>query len=46
MSEEKYMIEEIIDDIVQSSYDIMYAMQAQDREMLKDVLEEYLHGAN
>lgn len=46
MSEEKYMIEEIIDAIVQSSYDIMYAMQAQDREMLKDVLEEYLHGAN
>lgn len=42
MNEEKYTIEQIIDAITQASYDIIYAMQTQDREMLEDVLKDYL----
>lgn len=43
MNEEKYTVEQIIDAITQASYDIIYAMQTQDRERLEDVLKDYLH---
>lgn len=42
-NKERYTIEQIIDAITQASYDILYAMQTQDREMLEDVLKDYLH---
>lgn len=40
--EEKYILEQIIDTIVQADDEIVYAIQHKDREMLQDVLKEYL----
>ena len=43
MSEEIYTIEQIIEAIVQSDKEIVQAIQYKDREMLEDVLKDYLH---
>lgn len=43
MSEEKYTIEQIIDAIVQADEEIIQAIEYNDREMLEDVLKDYLH---
>ena len=43
MNKEKYTIEQIIDAITRATYDIVYAIQTQDREMLENVLQDYLH---
>ncbi len=43
MSEETYTIEQIIDAIVQSDDEIIQAIQYRDREMLEDVLKDYLN---
>lgn len=43
MNEEKYTIEQIIDAIIQSYDDIVCAVQMEDRNMLEDVLKDYLH---
>lgn len=40
--EEKYTLEQIIDAIVQADDEIIYAIQCKDRELLQDVLKEYL----
>lgn len=42
MSEETYTIEQIIDAIVQADDEIIQAIQYKDREMLEDVLKDYL----
>ncbi len=42
MDEEKYTIEQIIDAIVQADKEIIQAIQYKDREMLKDVLKDYI----
>ena len=42
MSEEIYTIEQIIEAIVQSDKEIVQAIQYKDREMLEDVLKDYL----
>lgn len=42
MSEETYTIEQIIEAIVQSDKEIVQAIQYKDREMLEDVLKDYL----
>lgn len=43
MNEEKYTIEQIIDAIVQADEEIIQAIEYQDREMLEDVLKDYLN---
>lgn len=43
MSEEKYIIEQLIDAIVQADDEIICAIQYGDREGLEDVLKEYLN---
>lgn len=43
MSEETYTIEQIIEAIVQADKEIVQAIQYKDREMLEDVLKDYLH---
>lgn len=43
MSEETYTIEQIIEAIVQADDEIMQAIQYKDREMLEDVLKDYLN---
>lgn len=43
MSEETYAIEQIIEAIVQADEEIVQAIQYKDREMLEDVLKDYLH---
>ena len=40
MEAEKYIIEHVIDAIVQKDVEIMYAIQHKDREMLEDMLKE------
>ena len=40
--EEKYTIEQIIDAIVQADDEIIAAIRYKDREMLEDVLKDYL----
>ncbi len=42
MKEEKYTIEQIMDAIVQADEEIMQAIKCKDREMLEDVLKDYL----
>ena len=42
MSEETYTIEQIIEAIVQADEEIVQAIQYKDREMLEDVLKDYL----
>ncbi len=42
MKEEKYTIEQIMDAIVQTDEEIMQAIKCKDREMLEDVLKDYL----
>ena len=42
MSEEKYTIEQIIEAIVQADEEIVQAIEYQDKEMLEDVLKDYL----
>ena len=39
---EKYTLEQIIDTIVQADNEVVYAIQCKDREMLQDVLQDYL----
>lgn len=41
--EEKYTIEQIIEAITQAGDDITVAIAYKDREMLEDVLKDYLH---
>lgn len=43
MGEKRYTLEQIIDVIIQSYDDITCAVQMQDRNMLEDVLKDYLH---
>ena len=40
--EEKYTIEQIIDAITQADAEIIEAIRYKDREMLEDVLRDYL----
>lgn len=40
--EEKYTIEQIVNAIVQADDEVIAAIQYNDREMLKDVLQDYL----
>lgn len=42
MSEETYTIEQIIEAIAQADEEIVQAIQYKDREMLEDVLKDYL----
>ncbi len=42
MDEEKYTVEQIIDAIVQADEEIIVAISHKDREMLKDVLKDFL----
>lgn len=42
MSEEKYTIEQIIDAITQADEEIIQAIRYRDREMLEDVLKDYI----
>lgn len=42
MNEEKYTIEQIIEAITQADEEIIQAIEYQDREMLEDVLKDYL----
>lgn len=41
--DDTYTIEQIIDAITQAGDDIVAAIAYQDREMLEDILREYLH---
>lgn len=43
MDEEKYTMEQIIDAIVQADEEIAVAIAYKDREMLEDVLKDFLH---
>lgn len=40
---ENYTLEQIIDAIVQADDEVIYAIRCKDREMLEDVLKDYLH---
>lgn len=40
--EEKYTLEQIIDAIVQADAAVVVAIRTQDREILEDVLKDYL----
>lgn len=40
--EEKYTLEQILDAIVQADEEIVVAIHGKDREMLEDVLRDYL----
>ncbi len=42
MNEEKYTIEQIVEAITQADEEILQAIQYKDREMLEDVLKDYL----
>lgn len=42
VNEEKYTIEQIIEAITQADEEIIQAIQYKDREMLVNILEEYL----
>lgn len=42
MNEEKYTIEQVIEAIVQADEEIIQAIQYNDREMLEDVMKDYL----
>lgn len=42
MNEVKYTIEQIIDAIVQADEEIVQSIRCKDREMLEDVLKDYL----
>ncbi len=42
MNEKRYTIEQIMDAIVQADEEIMQAIKCKDREMLEDVLKDYL----
>lgn len=42
MNEDRYTIEQIIDAIVQAEDEIMSAFLYKDREILEDVLKDYL----
>lgn len=42
MKEGKYTIEQIMDAIVQADEEIMQAIKCKDREMLENVLKDYL----
>lgn len=42
MDEEKYTIEQIVDAITQANEEIIQAIRYKDREMLEDVLKDYL----
>ena len=42
MSEEIYTIEQIIEAIVQADEEIVQAIQYKDREVLEDILKDYL----
>lgn len=41
--EEKYTLEQILDAITQAGEEIVCAIHCKDREMLEDVLEDYLN---
>lgn len=41
--EEKYTIEQILDAITQADEEIISAITFKDREMLEDVLKDFLH---
>lgn len=43
MNEEIYTIEQIIDAITQADEEIIQAIRYKDREMLEDVLKDYLN---
>lgn len=43
MNEEIYTIEQIIDAIAQADEEIIQAIRYKDREMLEDVLKDYLN---
>lgn len=42
MNEEKYTIEQILDAITQADEEIIEAIRYQDRDMLEDLLKDYL----
>lgn len=42
MNEEKYTIEQILDAITQADKEIIEAIRYQDRDMLEDLLKDYL----
>ena len=42
MDEEKYTIEQIVNGITQADEEIVAAISCKDREMLEDVLRDYL----
>lgn len=42
MNEEKYTIEQILDAITQADEEIVEAIRYKDREMLEDLLKDYL----
>lgn len=42
MDEEKYTVEQIVDAITQADEEIVVAIAHKDREMLEDVLKDYL----
>lgn len=42
VAESKYTVEEIMDAIVQADEEVIIAIQHKDREMLEDVLKDYL----
>lgn len=41
--EEKYTLEQILNAITQAGQEIVCAINCQDREMLKDVMKDYLN---
>lgn len=43
MREEKYIIEQILDAITQADEEIVESIRYKDREMLEDLLKDYLH---
>lgn len=40
--EEKYTIEQILDAVAQADEEVVVAVRNQDREMLEDILKDYL----
>lgn len=43
MGEEKYTMKQIIDAITQADEEVIQAIRYKDREMLEDVLKDFLH---
>lgn len=43
MNEEKHTIEQVLDAITQADEEIIETIRYQDRDMLEDLLRDYLH---